>query len=114
MGANIDKPKNGFDVTLHTEDKAEAKRWFDQLAEGGKTDAVRRDLLVARLRLARRQVRRAVDDQRHTLVRLEAPAGLTKNTAGIAGVGDVRAGARERVQNTAPTSTPRHHCLLAA
>jgi PhnB protein len=24
---NIDKPKNGFDVTLHTHDKAEAKRW---------------------------------------------------------------------------------------
>jgi PhnB protein len=33
---NIDKPKNGFDVTLHTDDKAEAKRWFDQLSEGGK------------------------------------------------------------------------------
>ena len=33
----IDKPKNGFDVTLHTEDKAEAERWFDQLSEGGKT-----------------------------------------------------------------------------
>ncbi len=34
---NVDKPKNGFDVTLHTEDTAEAKRWFDQLSEGGKT-----------------------------------------------------------------------------
>ena len=33
---NIDKPKNGFDVTLHTDDNAEAKRWFDQLSEGGK------------------------------------------------------------------------------
>jgi len=33
---NIDKPKNGFDVTLHTEDKAEAQRWFDQLSDGGK------------------------------------------------------------------------------
>lgn len=33
---NIDEPKNGFDVTLHTEDKAEAQRWFDQLSEGGK------------------------------------------------------------------------------
>lgn len=33
---NIDKPKNGFDVTLHTKDAAEAKRWFDQLSEGGK------------------------------------------------------------------------------
>ena len=32
---NIDKPKNGFDVTLHTEDKAEARRWFDALSEGG-------------------------------------------------------------------------------
>ena len=36
MGSNIEKPKNGFDVTLHTDDKAEAKRWFDQLSEGGK------------------------------------------------------------------------------
>ena len=34
---NIDKPKNGFDVTLHTEDKAEGQRWFDQLSEGGRT-----------------------------------------------------------------------------
>ena len=33
---NIEKPKNGFDVTLHSEDKAEAQRWFDALAEGGK------------------------------------------------------------------------------
>jgi PhnB protein len=33
---NIDKPKNGFDVTLHTQDMAEARRWFDQLSEGGK------------------------------------------------------------------------------
>ena len=33
---NIDKPKNGFDVTLHTENIAEAKRWFDGLSEGGK------------------------------------------------------------------------------
>jgi PhnB protein len=33
---NIGKPKNGFDVTLHTSDKAEAQRWFDQLSEGGK------------------------------------------------------------------------------
>ena len=33
---NIDKPKNGFDVTLHTSDAAEGKRWFDALAEGGK------------------------------------------------------------------------------
>jgi PhnB protein len=32
---NIDKPKNGFDVTLHTDNKAEAQRWFDQLSEGG-------------------------------------------------------------------------------
>lgn len=33
---NIDKPKNGFDVTLHTPDVKEAKRWFDELSEGGK------------------------------------------------------------------------------
>lgn len=33
---NIDKPKNGFDVTLHTDDGAEARRWFDALSEGGK------------------------------------------------------------------------------
>ncbi|MCW5720488.1 MAG: VOC family protein [Devosia sp.] len=33
---NIDKPKNGFDVTLHTENQAEAKRWFDGLSEGGR------------------------------------------------------------------------------
>ena len=34
--ANIDKPKNGFDVTLHSKDPIEARRWFDQLSEGGK------------------------------------------------------------------------------
>lgn len=33
---NVDKPKNGFDVTLHTQDKAEAQRWFEQLSEGGR------------------------------------------------------------------------------
>jgi PhnB protein len=33
---NIDKPKNGFDVTLHTEDKAQGQRWFDDLSEGGR------------------------------------------------------------------------------
>lgn len=32
----IDQLKNGFDVTLHTEDAAEARRWFDALSEGGK------------------------------------------------------------------------------
>ncbi len=32
----IDKPKNGFDVTLHTGDAAEARRWYDALVEGGK------------------------------------------------------------------------------
>ena len=32
---NIDKPKNGFDVTLHTEDHDQARGWFDRLAEGG-------------------------------------------------------------------------------
>ena len=35
MSRNIDNPKYGFEVTLHTDDKAEAQRWFDQLAEGG-------------------------------------------------------------------------------
>lgn len=34
--SNIDKPKNGFDVTLHTQDMTQARRWFDQLSEGGK------------------------------------------------------------------------------
>ena len=33
---NVDKPKNGFDVTLHTDDAAEARRWYDALVEGGK------------------------------------------------------------------------------
>lgn len=33
---NVDKPKNGFDVTLHTTDEAEARRWYDALAEGGR------------------------------------------------------------------------------
>jgi PhnB protein len=33
---NIAKPKNGFDVTLHTADAAEARRWFDGLKEGGR------------------------------------------------------------------------------
>lgn len=33
---NIDKPKNGFDVTYHTHDAAKAKAVFDGLAEGGK------------------------------------------------------------------------------
>ncbi|MBX3182773.1 MAG: VOC family protein [Polyangiaceae bacterium] len=32
---NIDKPKNGFDVTLHTESLEQAKAWYDALAEGG-------------------------------------------------------------------------------
>ena len=32
---NIDKPKNGFDVSLHTGDLAQARRWFEQLSEGG-------------------------------------------------------------------------------
>ncbi len=34
---NIAKPKNGFDVTLHCDDKEQARRWFEALAEGGKT-----------------------------------------------------------------------------
>ena len=33
---NIDKPKNGFDVTVHFTDPAEGKRVFDALSEGGK------------------------------------------------------------------------------
>ncbi|ODT72147.1 MAG: hypothetical protein ABS75_04950 [Pelagibacterium sp. SCN 63-23] len=33
---NIEKPKNGFDVTLHTPDMAEARRWFEQLSAGGR------------------------------------------------------------------------------
>ena len=33
---NIDKPKNGFDVTLHTDDIAQARRWFEQLSGGGR------------------------------------------------------------------------------
>ncbi|KQW83820.1 VOC family protein [Brevundimonas sp. Root1279] len=33
---NVDKPKNGFDVTLHTKDATEARRWFEELSEGGK------------------------------------------------------------------------------
>lgn len=33
---NIEKPKNGFDVTLHSTDKAQGQRWFDALSEGGK------------------------------------------------------------------------------
>ena len=33
---NIDKPKNGFDVTLHMSDIDEARRCYDALAEGGK------------------------------------------------------------------------------
>ena len=33
---NIEKPKNGFDVTLHTEDADQARRWFDSLSEGGR------------------------------------------------------------------------------
>ena len=33
---NIDKPKNGFDVTFHTESVEEARRVFDALSQGGK------------------------------------------------------------------------------
>ncbi len=33
---NIDKPKNGFDVTFHSDDVAESKRVFEALSEGGK------------------------------------------------------------------------------
>lgn len=33
---NIDKPKNGFDVALHTEDVDLARTWHAGLSEGGK------------------------------------------------------------------------------
>ena len=33
---NIDKPRNGFDVTLHTSDAAEGQRWYEALVEGGR------------------------------------------------------------------------------
>ena len=33
---NIDKPKNGFDVTLHSDDIDQARGWFDALSRGGK------------------------------------------------------------------------------
>lgn len=33
---DIDKPKNGFDVTLHTDSPEQARRWFEQLSAGGK------------------------------------------------------------------------------
>ncbi|ELR04207.1 hypothetical protein GMDG_08998, partial [Pseudogymnoascus destructans 20631-21] len=29
-------PKNGFDVTVHADNVADARRWFDALCEGGK------------------------------------------------------------------------------
>jgi len=35
---NIEKPKNGFDVTLHSNSIDESRRWFDQLSEGGKVN----------------------------------------------------------------------------
>ena len=35
---NIGKPKNGFDVTFHSEDAAEARRVFDALSEGGNSE----------------------------------------------------------------------------
>jgi PhnB protein len=33
---NYDKPMNGFDVTLHTDDVTKARRWYDALCEGGR------------------------------------------------------------------------------
>ena len=33
---NIEKPKNGFDVTYHTEDMAKARQVFEALSVGGK------------------------------------------------------------------------------
>ena len=32
---NIDKPRNGFDVTVHADNVADARRWYDALVEGG-------------------------------------------------------------------------------
>ena len=58
----IDQLKNGFDVTLHTDDPAEARR----PGRGRSADhAILGDLLVTRLRRTDRQVRRAVDGQYH-------------------------------------------------
>lgn len=34
---NYDKPLNGFDVTLHTSDPAQARAWYEALSEGGTT-----------------------------------------------------------------------------
>jgi len=36
IAPNVDKPKNGFDVTLHSASADEARRWFEQLAAGGR------------------------------------------------------------------------------
>ena len=36
MGAQHRQAQDGFDVTLHTEDKAQGQRWFDDLSEGGR------------------------------------------------------------------------------
>jgi PhnB protein len=33
---NIDKPKNGFDVSVHSHDVEQARGWFDALSEGGR------------------------------------------------------------------------------
>ncbi len=33
---NIDKPKNGFDVAVHTDDVDQARAWFEGLSEGGR------------------------------------------------------------------------------
>lgn len=35
FGPNVHKPKNGFDVTLHSASMDEARRWFDTLSQGG-------------------------------------------------------------------------------
>ncbi|MGZ9100991.1 MAG: VOC family protein [Brevundimonas sp.] len=32
----VDKPRNGFDVTVHADNVADARRWFDALCDGGK------------------------------------------------------------------------------
>ena len=75
---NIDKPKNGFDVTLHTEDADQARRWFDALKEGGKMVMDFARPSGRRASAACRPVRSAVDGEHCSRRRLEAgKRGLT-------------------------------------
>ncbi len=56
--ANIEKPKNGFDVSLHTHDREQARHWFEQLSEGGRAVMpFAETFLVPGLRLSGRPVR---------------------------------------------------------